>query len=115
MSTSSWSLSKRRGRKRRSIAEKRLQRLRMKLGRKRRLEVKIMAHDHNCLAVVGVLRERVEEEMREFLDQLQGLSEDNNSLSAPEEMEKDDFEIVVSSDKNDEEDNETEDDWIIDI
>ncbi|KJF59922.1 uncharacterized protein CIMG_12577 [Coccidioides immitis RS] len=67
-----------------------------------------MAHDHDCLAVVGVLRERVEKKIREFLSQLQGLSEDNNSPSAPEKMKKDDFEIVVFSDENDEKNNEME-------
>ncbi|KJF61218.1 uncharacterized protein CIMG_13509 [Coccidioides immitis RS] len=67
-----------------------------------------MAHGHDCLAAVGVLREGVEKKMRGFLDQLQSLSEDNNSPSAPEKVEEDDFEVVVFSDKNDEEDNEVE-------
>ncbi|EFW17577.1 conserved hypothetical protein [Coccidioides posadasii str. Silveira] len=79
-----------------------------------RLEAKVMAHGHDCLAAVGVSREGVEEEMRGFLGQLQGPSEDNNSPPAPEEVEEDDFEVVVSSDEDDEEDNEAEDDWIID-
>ncbi|EFW13232.1 conserved hypothetical protein [Coccidioides posadasii str. Silveira] len=83
-------------------------------GKSKELEAKVMAHGHDCLAVVSVSREGVEEEMRGFLGQLQGSSEDNNSPPAPEKMEEDDFEVVVSSDENDEEDNEMEDDWIID-
>ncbi|KMU92660.1 hypothetical protein CIHG_10492 [Coccidioides immitis H538.4] len=75
-----------------------------------RLEVKIMTHDHNYLAAVSISRERVEEKMRRFLGQLQSLSEDNNSPPAPEKMKKDDFEIVVFSNKNDEKNNETEND-----
>ncbi|EAS27189.3 uncharacterized protein CIMG_12575 [Coccidioides immitis RS] len=74
-----------------------------------RLEVKIIAHDHDYFTAVSVLRERVKKKIRRFLSQLQSLSEDNNSLSASEKMEKDDFEIVVFSDKNDEKDNEVED------
>ncbi|EAS35384.3 uncharacterized protein CIMG_12845 [Coccidioides immitis RS] len=43
------------------------------------------------------------------------LSEDNNSSPASEKIKKDDFEVVVFSDENDEKNNETEDDWIINI
>ncbi|KJF60271.1 uncharacterized protein CIMG_12843 [Coccidioides immitis RS] len=75
-----------------------------------RLEIKIMAHDYDCLAAVSISRERVEKKIRRFLGQLQGLSEDNNSSSASEKMKKDDFEIVIFSDKNDEENNKMEDD-----
>ncbi|EAS28666.3 uncharacterized protein CIMG_13344 [Coccidioides immitis RS] len=74
------------------------------------LEIKIMAHDHNCLAAVSISREGVEKKMREFLNQLQNLSEDNNSSSAPEKMKEDDFKIVVSSDKNDKKNNKMEND-----
>ncbi|KJF60786.1 uncharacterized protein CIMG_13224 [Coccidioides immitis RS] len=69
-----------------------------------------MAHGHNCLAVVGVSRERVEKKMKRFLSQLQDSSKDNNSSPALEKVEEDDFKIVVSSDKNDKKNNEMEDD-----
>ncbi|KJF61423.1 uncharacterized protein CIMG_13659 [Coccidioides immitis RS] len=45
-----------------------------------KLEIKIMNHDYNYLAV--------------------NLIKDNNSLPTPEKIEKDDFEIVMFSDKN---------------
>ncbi|KJF59953.1 uncharacterized protein CIMG_12636 [Coccidioides immitis RS] len=69
-----------------------------------------MAYNHNYLAAVGVSRERVEKKIKEFLDQLQNSSEDNNSLPIPEKMEKDDFEIVMFSDENNEKNNKTEND-----
>ncbi|EAS29571.3 uncharacterized protein CIMG_13239 [Coccidioides immitis RS] len=79
------------------------------------LEAKVMTHGHDYLAAVSVSRERVEKKMRGFLGQLQGLSEDNNSPPVPEKVEKNNFEVVMFSDKNDEKDNEAEDDWIINI
>ncbi|EFW17579.1 conserved hypothetical protein [Coccidioides posadasii str. Silveira] len=89
------------------IIKKRLQRSRIKLVR---LEIKIMIYNHDYLATVSVLRKRVEKKMREFLSQLQSLSEDNNSSPVPEKIKKDDFEIVMFSNKNDEENNEMEND-----
>ncbi|KJF60386.1 uncharacterized protein CIMG_12910 [Coccidioides immitis RS] len=68
-----------------------------------------MDHGHDCLAVVDVSRERVEKKMRKFLSQLQSLIEDNNSLSASEKMEKDDFEVVMFSDENNEKNGEKND------
>ncbi|KJF61108.1 uncharacterized protein CIMG_13424 [Coccidioides immitis RS] len=75
-----------------------------------KLEIKIMDHGYDYLTVVGVSRERVEKKIREFLGQLQSLIEDNNSLPALEKVKKDDFEIVVSSDKNNKKNDEKNDD-----
>ncbi|KMU91945.1 hypothetical protein CIHG_09753 [Coccidioides immitis H538.4] len=75
-----------------------------------RLEAKIIVHGYNYLAAVSVLRERIEKKIRRFLSQLQNLSEDNNSLPASEKVKKDDFEVMMFSDENDEKNNEMEDD-----
>ncbi|EAS27332.2 uncharacterized protein CIMG_13514 [Coccidioides immitis RS] len=92
------------------IKDKVIEELMAKQFAKTRLKTKFMAHGYNYLAVVGVLREGVKKKIRRFLSQLQSLSEDNNSSSVPEKIEKDDFEIVVFSDENDEKNNKAEDD-----
>ncbi|EEP79355.1 predicted protein [Uncinocarpus reesii 1704] len=77
------------------------------------LEVKVMAHEHNCLAAAGLLKDEVEEEMKTFQSHLQA-SLNEEMLPPPEEVGEKKFEIVVSSDeekKNEKEKN----DWIVNV
>ncbi|KJF59934.1 uncharacterized protein CIMG_12605 [Coccidioides immitis RS] len=66
-----------------------------KIESKTKLEIKIMIYSYDCLAV--------------------SLIKDNNSSSALEKMKKDNFKIVIFSDKNNKKNNEIDNDWIINI
>jgi len=79
----------------------------------RTLEEDSILHGHKRLAVAGVSKENAEREMNEFLEQME--PDDATSIPpTPKTVASDEFEVIISSDEEDEnEDKNDSDDWIV--
>ncbi|EEP81101.1 predicted protein [Uncinocarpus reesii 1704] len=72
------------------------------------LEVKVMIHEHNHLAAADLLKDEMEEEMKTFQSHLQA-SLNEEMLPPSEKMGEEKFEIVVSFDEEEENEEEKDD------